>query len=74
MATKNNTSKTKPVTESINSVEKAKQLLEAEDKKIDQACINEIEAVLKKHKRSLIVSGQFQGNQIQTAIAVMKTN
>ena len=55
-------------------IEKAQQLIEAEIKRVDEICSNEINEVLKKHSRQLVVSGQFQGDKLQTSISLVKTN
>lgn len=57
----------------LTKLEKAKQLIEAEIKRVDEECSNEINEVLKKHKRQLVVSGQFQGNEIKTSFSLIPT-
>lgn len=52
-------------------VESAKAILEAEEKRINELCAKEIEAVLKKHNRQMIVSGQFHGSQIKYNINIL---
>jgi len=54
-------------------IEKAQALIEAEIKRVDELCSNEINEVLKKHSRQLVVSGQFQGDKIQTSISLIAT-
>jgi len=54
-------------------IEKAQQLIEAETKRVDELCSNEINEVLKKHNRQLVVSGQFQGDKLQTSISLIAT-
>jgi hypothetical protein len=54
-------------------IEKAQQLIEAEIKRVDELCSNEINEVLKKHSRQLGVSGQFQGDKLQTSISLIAT-
>lgn len=41
----------------LTEVEKAQLLIEAEEKKVDELCSNEINEVLKKYKRQLVVNG-----------------
>jgi hypothetical protein len=53
-------------------LEQAKQILEAEEKRISELCSKEIDAVLKKHNRTFVISGQFQGDRIQYNISVVK--
>jgi len=48
-------------------------LINAEIKRVDEECSNEINEVLKKHNRQLVVSGQFQGNEIKTSISLVPT-
>lgn len=55
-------------------IEKAQELINAEIKRVDEECSNEINEVLKKHNRQLVVSGQFQGDKLQTSISLVKTN
>lgn len=62
------------VTETAVELENAKKLIEEITKKEDEACSIEINEVLKKHNRQLMVSGQFQGDKIQTSISLVKTN
>jgi hypothetical protein len=54
-------------------IEKAQQLIDAETKRVDEICSNEINEVLKKHSRQLVVSGQFQGDKLQTSISLIAT-
>ena len=54
-------------------IEKAQELINAEIKRVDEECSNEINEVLKKHNRQLVVSGQFQGNEIKTSISIIAT-
>lgn len=54
-------------------IEKAQELINAEIKRVDEECSNEINEVLKKHSRQLVVSGQFQGNEIKTSISLVPT-
>jgi hypothetical protein len=58
----------------LTELENAKKLIEEITKKEDEACSNELAEVLKKHNRQLVVSGQFQGDKIQTGISLVKTN
>ena len=58
----------------LTELEKAKKLIEEITKKEDEACSNEINEVLKKHNRQLVVSGQFQGDKIQTGISLIKAS
>lgn len=60
--------------ENLTEIEKAQQLIDAEIKRVDEICSNEINEVLKKHSRQLVVNGQFQGDKIQTGISLVKTN
>lgn len=55
-------------------IEKAQELINAEIKRVDEECSNEINEVLKKHSRQLVVSGQFQGDKLQTSISLVKTS
>jgi hypothetical protein len=59
--------------ENQTEIEKAQALIEAEIKRVDELCSNEINEVLKKHSRQLVVSGQFQGDKIQTSISLIAT-
>jgi hypothetical protein len=59
--------------ENQTEIEKAQALIEAEIKRVDEECSNEINEVLKKHSRQLVVSGQFQGDKIQTSISLIAT-
>jgi len=52
-------------------IEQAKQILEAEQKRISEICSKEIEAILKKYNRTFVASGEFKGNQIQCNIAIV---
>jgi len=54
-------------------IEKAQALIEAETKRVDELCQNEINEVLKKYSRLLFVSGQFQGDKLQTSISLIAT-
>ena len=58
----------------LTELENAKKLIEEITKNEDEACSNEINEVLKKHNRQLVVSGQFQGDKLQTSISLVKTN
>ena len=58
----------------LSELEKAKKLIEEITKNEDELCSNEINEVLKKHNRQLVVNGQFQGDKIQTGISLVKTN
>lgn len=58
----------------LSELEKAKKLIEEITKSEDEICSNEINEVLKKHSRQLVVNGQFQGDKIQTSISLVKTN
>jgi hypothetical protein len=60
--------------ENLTEIEKAQQLIDAEIKRVDEICSNEINEVLKKHSRQLVVNGQFQGDKIQTSISLVKTS
>ncbi len=60
--------------EKLTEIEKAQQLIEAEIKRVDEICSNEINEVLKKYSRQLVVNGQFQGDKIQTSISLVKTS
>ena len=57
----------------LSELEKAKKLIEEITKNEDELCSNEINEVLKKHNRQLVVSGQFQGDKLQTSISLVKT-
>ena len=61
------------VTDKVNE---AKALLEAENKRITELCAKEInealEPILKKHDCNLIITGQFQGNEIKTGFNIVK--
>jgi hypothetical protein len=59
--------------ENQTEIEKAQALINAEIKRVDEECSNEINEVLKKHSRQLVVSGQFQGDKIQTSISLIAT-
>ena len=58
----------------LTELEKAKKLIEEITKNEDELCSNEINEVLKKHNRQLVISGQFQGDKIQTSISLVKAN
>jgi hypothetical protein len=58
----------------LSELEKAKKLIEEITKNEDELCSNEINEVLKKHNRQLVISGQFQGDKIQTSISLVKAN
>jgi hypothetical protein len=58
----------------LTELENAKKLIEEITKNEDEACSNEINEVLKKHNRQLVVSGQFQGDKLQTSISLVKTS
>lgn len=58
----------------LTELEKAQQIIDAEIKKLDEICSNEINEILKKYSRQLVISGQFQGDKIQTSISLVKTN
>lgn len=58
----------------LTELEKAKKLIEEITKSEDELCSNEINEVLKKHSRQLVVNGQFQGDKIQTSISLVKTS
>jgi hypothetical protein len=53
-------------------LEQAKQILEAEEKRISEVCAKEIEAVLKKYNRTFATSGEFTGNKIDVKISIIK--
>ena len=59
--------------ENQTEIEKAQALINAEIKRVDEECSNEINEVLKKHSRQLVVSGQFQGDKLQTSISLIAT-
>ena len=59
--------------ENQTEIEKAQALINAEIKRVDEECSNEINEVLKKYNRQLVVSGQFQGDKIQTSISLIAT-
>lgn len=58
-------------------LEKAKQLIEAKNKEIIEVCGKEIDEAIKsiceKHKCTMVIVGEFRGNQIQTGIQIVKT-
>jgi len=58
----------------LTELEMAQQLIEAEIKKVDEICSNEINEILKKYNRQLVISGQFQGDKLQTSISLIKTS
>jgi hypothetical protein len=58
----------------LSELEKAKKLIEEITKSEDELCSNEINEVLKKHNRQLVISGQFQGDKIQTSISLVKAS
>jgi len=58
----------------LTELEKAKKLIEEITKSEDELCSNEINEVLKKHNRQLVISGQFQGDKLQTSISLVKAN
>ncbi len=43
--------------ENLTEIEKAQKLIEAEEKKVNELCSNEINEVLKKYNRQLVVNG-----------------
>jgi len=55
----------------MTDLEKAKEVIELENKRITDECSKEINEVLKKHNCSLVISGQFEGDKIQTLASIM---
>jgi L-lactate utilization protein LutC len=61
----------------LTELEKAKQVIEANNKEIIEVCGKEIDEAIKsiceKHKCQMIIVGEFRGNQVQTGIQIIKS-
>lgn len=54
-----------------SEIEKAQETILKERKERAELCSQEINAVLEKHKCTAIVSGRFEGNQIQAGLNIV---
>jgi len=65
------------VIEEISSLEQAKQLIEAKNKEDIELCGKEIDEAIKaiseKYKCTMLIVGEFRGNQISTGIQIVKS-
>ena len=65
------------ITHELTELEKAKQVIEAKNNEDIEACgkeINEaIKAISEKYKCTMLIVGEFRGNQLSTGIQIVKT-
>lgn len=52
-------------------LENAQDVINLETKRVSELCANEITEILKKYSLSLVVSGQFNGDEIKTGISLV---
>lgn len=62
----------------LTSLEQAKKLIETKNKEDIENCGKEIDeaikAICEKHKCTMVIVGEFQGNQVKSGIQIIKQN